>query len=320
MASIAISNHLEINTFEKQYRDHLSGFHSWDQKDHAESWMLFPQNLGSRLAIDETELTNGELYTIVTNKAKHGKKGALVAMVEGTKAHVVAAVLCRIEAIKRRTVSEVTLDLSPAMDAIVRTSFPAARVTSDRFHVQQLVSEALQEIRVSLRKDALRAESEAIIKARKETRVFVPKVYASGDTDRQLLARSRYILFKPESRWHESQKERAAMLFAHYPNLKHAYSLSMLFRAMYENCTDKTTAKEKLDVWYQKIEMSGIEEFEVPMMTILAHEDTILNYFVDRSTNAAAESFNAKLKGFRAVVRGVRDKKFFLFRVAKLYG
>jgi len=49
------------------------------------------------------------------------------------------------------------------------------------------------------------------------------------------------------------------------------------------------------------------------------HIYTILNYFPDRSTNASAESFNAKLKGFRALLRGVTDKKFFLFRVAKLY-
>lgn len=282
--------------------------------------MLFPQNLGSSLAIDETELTNGELYTIITNKAKHGKKGALVAMVEGTRSEAVAAVLCRIEAIKRRMVVEVTLDLSLAMESIARTSFPAARITSDRFHVQQLVSEALQEIRVALRREAQKAESEAIIKARTEKTVFVQKTHANGDTDKQLLARSRYVLFKPESRWHESQKQRAAILFAQYPNLKHAYDLSMMFRAVYEHSTDKTTAKEKLGAWYQKIELSGIEEFSVPMMTIQAHEDTILNYFVDRSTNAAAESFNAKLKGFRAVVRGVRDKKFFLFRVAMLYG
>jgi len=320
LASIAISNNLDVKEFEKQYRDHLSGFDDWDQKDHAESWMLFPGNLGSRLAIDETELTNGELYTIVTDKAAHGRKGALLAMVEGTRAESVAAVLCHIEALKRRIVTEVTLDLSPAMEAIVRTSFPGARITSDRFHVQQLVSGALQEIRVSLRRDAIKAESAAIIKARIEKTVFIPKTYANGDTDKQLLARSRYVLFKPESTWHESQTERADILFAAFPLLKRAYDLSMLFRSMYEQSKDKTMAKKKLDAWYEKIRVSGIKEFEVPVASIQAHEDTILNYFVDRSTNAAAESFNAKLKGFRAVVRGVRDKKFFLFRVAMLYG
>ena len=36
-------------------------------------------------------------------------------------------------------------------------------------------------------------------------------------------------------------------------------------------------------------------------------------------TNASAESFNAKLKAFRATLRGVSDIKYFLFRVAKIY-
>ncbi|MCY1720215.1 transposase [Prolixibacteraceae bacterium Z1-6] len=43
------------------------------------------------------------------------------------------------------------------------------------------------------------------------------------------------------------------------------------------------------------------------------------SYFETRSTNASAESFNAKLKAFRAALRGVSDIKYFLFRVAKIY-
>lgn len=46
----------------------------------------FPANTGSSLRIDETALSNGELYTIVTNKAAKGQKGALVAMIKGTQA------------------------------------------------------------------------------------------------------------------------------------------------------------------------------------------------------------------------------------------
>ncbi|WP_252191228.1 transposase [Polaribacter sp. Q13] len=43
------------------------------------------------------------------------------------------------------------------------------------------------------------------------------------------------------------------------------------------------------------------------------------NYFNNRSTNASAESFNAKIKEFRTQFRGVRDVKFFLYRLTKLY-
>ena len=47
--------------------------------------------------------------------------------------------------------------------------------------------------------------------------------------------------------------------------------------------------------------------------------DEMLNYFVSRSTNAFAESFNAKIKAFRAQLRGVTDLKFFFYRLSKLF-
>ncbi|WP_367950437.1 transposase, partial [uncultured Bacteroides sp.] len=45
----------------------------------------------------------------------------------------------------------------------------------------------------------------------------------------------------------------------------------------------------------------------------------MINFFEKHSTNAASESFNAKIKSFRSQLRGVKDKAFFLFRLAKIY-
>jgi transposase len=319
LASIALSYRIPPNEFEKQYKDHLSDFRTWDQKDHAEEWLLFPQNIGAHLSIDETALSNGELYTLVTNKKAHGKKGALLACVRGTKTADVTAVLSRIDPVARNLVSEVTLDLSPAMEATVRSAFPRARVISDRFHVQKLVSEAVQELRVALRRDAQREENEAIKRARADKRPYAPHLYANGDTKKQLLARSKHLLFMPKSRWHDSQKKRAKILFTAFPTLRKAYDLSMMFRSFYEHPNDPATAHARLEAWYAKIASCDIDSFLLPAETVRVHEETILNYFVNRSTNADAESFNAKLKNFRALLRGVSDKKFFLFRVAKLY-
>ena len=127
LATVARANRLPVPEFEQQYKDHLSGFHQWDQKDHAEKWMLFPNNVGTHLSIDEVAVTNGELWTIVTNKEKHGKKGALVAMVEGTKSGDIARVLNQIPPKKRKVVTEVTMDMAETMEASVRASFPTPR-------------------------------------------------------------------------------------------------------------------------------------------------------------------------------------------------
>lgn len=77
--------------------------------------MLYPNNAGVHLSIDETALSNGELYTIVTNKAAKGKKGALVAMVKGTQAENVIEVLRKIPKRLREKVKEVTLDMAANM-------------------------------------------------------------------------------------------------------------------------------------------------------------------------------------------------------------
>jgi len=114
----SLEKHYYINgdQFGQQYKDYLSDFSTWHQAGHAEHWILFKHNIGEYLSIDETALSNGELYTIITNKKAKGKKGALVAMVHGTCSDKVVEVLKKIPASKRRMVKEVTLDMAASMN------------------------------------------------------------------------------------------------------------------------------------------------------------------------------------------------------------
>ena len=281
--------------------------------------MLFPDNIGKQLSIDEVALSNGELYTIVTNKQAKGGKGTIVAMAHGTKSSEIQPILQRIPEKSRVSVEEITLDMAGSMDVITESSFPEATQVIDRFHAQKVVSEAVQEIRIELRKKAIKEENENLKKARTEHKRYRPVEYKNGDTKKQLLARSRYLLFKSSGKWTVKQKNRAEILFAKFPEIKNAYELSMMFRGFYEHNKNQFDAKKSLDKWYEKIKDKNIESFNIAAETISLHETTILNYFNNRSTNASAESFNAKLKAFRSIVRGVRDIKFHLFRVAKLY-
>ena len=59
---------------EEQYREHLNDFYSWDQLSHSTDWILFQQNIGPNLNIDETSLSHGEFFTVLTNKQAKGKK------------------------------------------------------------------------------------------------------------------------------------------------------------------------------------------------------------------------------------------------------
>jgi len=298
---------------------HLSGFTSWDQGEHAEDYVLFPENIGEYLSIDETSLSQGELYTILTNKEAKGRSGALVAMIKGTDSQTVAKVLLQIPRCQRKKVREVTLDMAGSMEKIVKTSFPKSQLVTDRFHVQKLASDCVQELRIKYRWEAIEQENNEIDLAKETGRPYVVNRLENGDTLRQLLARSRYLLFKDERNWTPSQVHRAEILFKYYPEIEKAYKLSRDLANIYTKTKDKRVAFTRLAQWYNKIEKSGIKSFNTVKNSISHHYISILNYFDNRSTNASAESFNAKIKAFRAQFRGVRNVKFFLYRLSKIY-
>lgn len=305
--------------FGQQYKDFLSGYEKWEQKEHASNWMLFPENIGSHLSIDETSLSNGELYTVLTNKAAKGRKGALVAMIEGTQSDNIVKILKLIPEESRNAVVEVTLDMAGSMHKIVKKSFPKAVKVIDRFHVQKLAYDALQEMRIKYRWDAINEETNAIENAKSDGKKYVPELFANGDTKKQLLARSRYLLFKSGEKWTDKQKQRAQVLFELYPDLKKAYSLTHSLRMIFSKTKVKGVAYTKLAKWFNDISDSGYKSFNTISATVYAHYPEILNFFNNRSTNASAESFNAKIKAFRAIQRGVTDTSFFMFRLAKIY-
>lgn len=311
--------HIDGHTFEKQYKEKLSGYRNWDQLEHADEWVLFADNIGPRLAIDESSLSNGELYTFVTNRDACTRERSLVAVVAGTKSEDVIAVLRRIDEDKRHAVEEVTLDLSDSMRKIVRTAFPKASRVIDRFHIQKLACDAVQELRIKHRWDAIQQANDEMEDARLNGEDYTPFRYPNGDTRKELLIRSRYLLFKSADKWTLRQKQRAEILFEEYPDIEKAYGLCHSLRMIFSKNTIKNAARLSMARWYNKVEEARFHSFNVIAATFYERYEEILNFYNNRSSNAMAESFNSKIKLFRANLRGVADKKFFLFRIAKLY-
>jgi len=299
----------------------LSDFTTWDQLQHAEDYVVFPDNIGEYLTIDETSLSQGELYTVVTNKAANGNKGCLVAIIKGTDSERIKSILRRkIPFENRRQVKEVTLDMAACMEQIVKKTFTKATLVTDRFHVQKLAYDAVQQMRIEYRWEAIEQENKEMELSKELGKTFIVHKLGNGDTPKQLLARSRYLLFKRKELWTPSQLHRAEILFDRYPRVEQAYELAQQLGRIYQSVKDKGVGFTKLAQWYDQVEKAGFKSFNTVSRTIQQHYETILNFFERRSTNAAAESFNAKIKAFRAQFRGVRNIPFFLYRLSKIYG
>ena len=305
---------LKPNTLEKQYKNHLSSFlefKEWFKESLEKESFVFYKNFGENMALDETGLVNSDLYTFLINKDAKGKKGSIAAMIKGTKSKVIVnAIMKKVDMNTMKNIKEITMDLSNSMDWIAHQIAPQGLKTYDRFHVQQLVTEAVQAVRVKLRWEAIEEENDAILEAKEKNENYCALIYENGDTKKQLLARGRYILYKPSSKWTPNQAERAKILFKHFPILKKIYDLSMYFRNCYEQVDNHMFSK-----WIEKVEQSDFKEMKVAAKTVKSHLGGISNYFINKSTNANIESFNAKLKLFRRNTRGISDKDFFFFRL-----
>lgn len=241
-------------------------------------------------------------------------------MFKGTQSDdIIKLILEHYPADQRKIVREVSLDMAGNMNLIIKKCFPRAKRVTDRFHVQKLAYEAVQDIRIKHRWETLDVENKAYKLAKEQGNEYIPEILPNGDTRRQLLARSRYLLFKPEERWTNSQWERAQILFQLYPDIEKAYKLSYKLYEIYNRLLTPDVARTRLAHWFNDIEQSGFHAFATIRRTFETHHDTIINYFNGRSTNAAAESFNAKIKDFRRQFRGVTDVKFFLYRLCKIY-
>lgn len=182
----------------------------------------------------------------------------------------------------------------------------AARARYSKSQIQQVPSQETGEKRGRPRKRA--------------NEKYVPTELSNGDTKVELFTRVNRVLPQSGEKWSESQKNRANMVFEITPKLKETYSLVCKLRTIFRNKKlTKETARTKLHEWYKEVSASRIIEMISAMKTLKTKEDEMLNYFVNRATNAA-ESLNSKMKGFRSELKGVRDLPFYLFRCSRIFG
>ena len=293
-----------------------------------------PENFGKDMAIDDKNI-GGNGYTIISNK----DTGKIALLIESTKASVIEEVLHKVPTKILFAVKTVSTDLAESYDWVIRCNFPCAIKIADKFHVIKLALEALQSIRIKYRQEALTEERERYESyrveennKRKEAKALgikyqntpYPKAkrYENEETKKELLARSRYSLFRYKSDWKESETERMNIVFREFPELEIAYNTIVRFRNWYKRSkkiNDLTIYKKpkKLAEWLDMATKTGITEILNFVSTVRRHTSSILNYFDEGDTNAFAESLNAKIQRFIISNYGIRNRDFFHYRLKK---
>lgn len=275
--------------------------------------VLKPENFGEQMSVDE-KMIDEEFYTVMTNR----QTGKIALLAETLTVTELNKLIDKTGPAKQK-VKTITADLSPTYEKFCEQSFPDAMIVADKFHVVQHIIEAVQTLRLRIKQE----EIARLPTTKKERRQYEKQTkLINGESRIELLTRSRYVLFKRTSNWTASQQKRATLLFEIFPRLKDTYELTQQIRKWLdkENVGQyEWKIEQQLIHWYDCAEQAKLPEVENLIRIIGSHEEKIMNYFKTGKTNAKAEAMNSKIQRFIAANYGVRDKDFFLYRLARYY-
>lgn len=166
----------------------------------------------------------------------------------------------------------VTIDLSAAFTKAAREGLPNAQIVYDRFHVQRLASDALDEVRRDVQRNLDRT-----------------------DDLRSALKRSRFALLK--SPWNLSATERSKLADVQRANqpLYRAYLLKETLRQAL-SYKQPWRAERALRAWLAWASRSKLKPFVRVARTIRKHLGGVLAYVRERLTNGIVEGINNRLR------------------------
>lgn len=340
---------LQLNgpTIYRWYRDVLSDYaqdktimhkHDIVKGDKAKTIVEVPifreENFGSKMAIDEKNIGE-DICTVISNR-ETGKIAMLAKCLSYSDLKDIF--------LNNNTVLEnirsITRDFSGLFEKVCTELIPNATQIGDKFHVISNLMDAHQSVRIRYRQKELekrrkaylefkQAEQARLKECERTGQKFKPDKFHykedrmdNGETLLEILARSRYLLYKYPGQWKLKQKRRAQVLFNMYPEIQQTYHLCNQFRILMSPANigkHYLQIDQELHQWYENVELSDIDELLRFKSMVESNEEIIRNYFIDGDTNAIAEALNSKIQKLITSNNGNRDKDFFFFRLALYY-
>lgn len=229
-----------------------------------------PDVLDGLTHIGVDELSYRRHHEYITVVVDH-RRGHVVWAHPGKNADTLKAFFAELGTERCAKLEAVTIDMSGAYIKAVTECSPQAQIVFDRFHVQRLVQDAVDEVR----RDEARA--------------------AVSDDERKELKGTRWSLLK--SFWNLSlfDSNRLAMLQRDNKRLYRAYLLKEAMVGVLD-CRADWFARQKLDEWVRWARRSRLEPFKRVAATIREHADGILAYVRSGLSNGRTEGLNGKAR------------------------
>jgi transposase len=221
-----------------------------------------------RIGVDEFSYRKNHHYLTVV--VDHDRR-AIIWAAKGRGADTLGVFFNRLGKARSAAIKTVTLDMAGGYIKALRKRVPQAELVFDRFHVQRLASDALDEVRRAQWREQKDTEDGHAIKG------------------------CRYALLK--NPWNLTQTERTKLREVQRTNmpLYRAYLLKeTLAKAL--DYRQPRRARRALDAWLVWASHCHLPSFVKVAKTIRAHKEGILAYIRERMTNGVVEGINTRLR------------------------
>jgi transposase len=185
----------------------------------------------------------------------------------------------------------VTMDMYHVYRDVARQTLPNARIVVDRFHIERMANEVIEQIRKRFRKEL-------------------------PDKERLKLKDERFLLLKRQRDLKPEQFERLRAWFDKFPLLSEAHALKEGFMAIWDESKTRAEAEQAWLKWQANVSPELRSNFKALITAMTNWHDEILNYFESSMTNAYTESSNNLT---RAANRMGRGYSFEVIRARMLY-
>lgn len=242
----------------------------------------------TQLGVDETASKKGHHYVTVgvdmaTSRVIHATEGKGKATLKAIQQHLES------KGVDKQQIEQISMDLSPSFIAGAAEAFPSAKITFDRFHVVKLLNQAMNQVRITERKE------HAALKGHK------------------------YTFLRNRDNLSSKRETELAELITLFPTLGEAYRLKVLFNDLWA-MPDKVTAELFLRQWCMEVDAAKIPAFMAFANTVRAHWSGIVQFVESRLTNGILEGINNKIQLAKRRARGYRNINNFINMIYFLCG
>lgn len=228
------------------------------------------------VGLDEKSFGRGQNYVSVMTDLKQPR---VLEVVENRTSEAAVALWKSLPEEQRAKVQAASMDMGANFSSATRQVAPQAKIVHDRFHVSQLLNEAVDKVR------------------REEHR----RLLEQGD---ESLKHTKFLWLQGAAVEDERALSFAELCERDLKTAK-AWAYKETFVEFWQQ-PDAISAKRFHEQWHAQVMRSKLEPLKKVARTLAAHLDGLLNYFVHRITNALTEGFNSRIQAIKAAARGFR--------------